>query len=180
MSLVLTALLAATLGQAQPADPVDQRLQDRLDQLSFASSEDAAPLVAEIRALWESDASDTSIHLMDQGLLAETAGRLDIAARMYDHVNRYEPEFAEAWLRTARVAAAQQDWGYALESLDRVITLEPRRFDAYVMLGNFLEQTRELQAAQEAYREALELYPNYDTARSAYLRVQRELEGRSL
>ena len=103
MSLVLTALLAATLGQAQPADPVDQRLQDRLDQLSFASSEDAAPLVAEIRALWESDASDTSIHLMDQGLLAETAGRLDIAARMYDHVNRYEPEFAEQLEAVERV-----------------------------------------------------------------------------
>ena len=72
---------------------------------------------------------------MDRGAAAEAAGDVDIAIRMYDHVTRLDPDFAEGWLAAGRMAARVEDWAYALETLNTALTLEPRRYDAYLYAG---------------------------------------------
>ena len=89
-------------------------------------------------------------------------------------------DFAEGWLAAGRVAVQFEDWGYALETLNTALTLEPRRYDAYLTLGRVLERAEETQAALEAYDAALEIYPAHEDARQARDRLADALAGRSL
>ena len=191
----LTALLlsqpAGTAQDTPPADlevaPLtefetpDARLNRRLDELAAAeSAAEARPLASEIHALWAHSGSDTIALLMDRGRAAEEAGNQDIAARMYEHVVRLEPAYAEGWLAAGRIAAALEDWSYALETLNTALTLEPRRYDAYLTVGRVLERAEAWDAALDAYRQALEIYPALPAARDAVERLENARRGRSL
>lgn len=157
-----------------------ERLTDRLDALASASEAEARPLVDEIRALWAHSGSDTISLLMDRGMAAEAAGETELAARMYDHVTRLAPEFAEGWLAAGRMASAAEDWAFAFEALNTALTLEPRRFDAYLTLGRVLEQAEAINAALDAYEEALSIYPAYTPALEAKARIDAARAGRAL
>ncbi len=190
--LALAALLAVQ--DAPPPEPADltvapqtefrtpqERLNERLDALAEAQTErEAAPLVDEIRALWAHSGSDTISLLMDRGRAAETAGNEEIAARMYDHVTRLAPDFAEGWLAAGRVAVQFEDWGYALETLNTALTLEPRRYDAYLTLGRVLERAERYEAALDAYESVLAIFPAHEDARGARDRLNAALAGRAL
>lgn len=192
MSLSAFALLAGlALQDTPPADvevaprtefrTPEARLEQRLDALAEAQTpREAAPLIDEIRALWAHSGSDTISLLMDRGAAAEAAGDADIAIRMYDHVTRLDPEFAEGWLAAGRMAARVEDWAYALETLNTALTLEPRRYDAYLTLGRVLERAEETRAALEAYEAALAIYPAHEDARQARDRLADALAGRAL
>ncbi|WP_300541009.1 tetratricopeptide repeat protein [Maricaulis sp.] len=193
--MMLAALIALTTALAvQDTPPADvevapqtefrtpeERLDDRLDALAEAGTpREAAPLVDEIRALWAHSGSDTISLLMDRGQAAEAADNPEIAARMYDHVIRLDPDFAEGWLAAGRMAARFEDWAYALETLNTALTLEPRRYDAYLTLGRVLERAEEIEAALDAYEAALAIYPAHEDAREARDRLADALAGRAL
>lgn len=188
---VLALLAGLSLQEAPPADvevaprsefrTPEARLDERLDALAEAETpREAAPLIDEIRALWAHSGSDTIALLMDRGHAAEAAGDETIAARMYDHVTRLDPDYAEGWLAAGRMAARAEDWAYALETLNTALTLEPRRYDAYLTLGRVLEQAEETEAALEAYDAALAIYPAHEEAQEARDRLARALAGRRL
>jgi len=159
----------------------EARLEQRLDALANAGTpEEAVPLVDEIHALWAHSGSDTISLLMDRGEAAETAGNDEIAARMYDHVTRLAPDYAEGWLASGRVATHFEDWTYALETLNTALQLEPRRYDAYLTLARVLEQAQEFQGALDAYDEALSIFPAHEGAREARDRIAARLAGRAL
>lgn len=157
-----------------------QRLTARLDALATADEAQARPLVDEILALWAHSGSDTISLLMDRGHAAEAAGDVELAARMYDHVTALAPEFAEGWLAAGRVATQLEDWSYAFETLNTALTLEPRRFDAYMTLGRVLENAEAINAALDAYEEALAIYPTYPPAVEAKARIDAARAGRAL
>ena len=195
-SLTAFALLAAlTVQDTPPADPPADvevaprsefqspqvRLEERLDALAEAETQrEAAPLIDEIQALWAHSGSDTISLLMDRGAAAEAAGDARIASRMYNHVTRLDPDFAEGWLAAGRMAAQAEDWAYALETLNTALTLEPRRYDAYLTLGRVLERAEEIEAALEAYEAALAIYPAHQDAREARDRLAEAMAGRAL
>ncbi|GJL97084.1 MAG: hypothetical protein DHS20C06_09010 [Hyphobacterium sp.] len=176
----MKTLLLVLLLQSLPFQSPEVRLTERLDNLQTANPQDAAPLVDEILALWAISGSDTIDLLMDRGETAMAAENAEIAARMFDHVTRLEPEYAEGWLRAAQIAFAQQDWSYALEALNRTLEIEPRRFDAYFLLGSTLEAADRPEAALEAYQEALAIYPAYELAGRGAARIRARLTGRAL
>lgn len=192
MSLCTFALAALlTIQDTPPADlevaprteyrTPEERLDQRLDALAEAETQrEAAPLVDEIQALWAHSGSDTISLLMDRGRAAEEGGNDEIAARMYDHVTRLAPDYAQGWLASGRVAAQFEDWAYALETLNTALTLEPRRYDAYLTLGHVLEQAQEYRGAMDAYEAALEIYPAHEGAREARDRIASRLAGRPL
>lgn len=157
-----------------------ERLDSRLTALASADSTRAPALVDEIQALWAHSGSDTVALLMDRGRAAELAGDATIASRMYDHVNRLAPDYAQGWLASGRVALEFEDWAYALETLNTALTLEPRRFDAYFTLGRTLERAEAPEAALEAYNEALAIYPAFEAALDARDRLEEALAGRAL
>jgi tetratricopeptide (TPR) repeat protein len=176
----MKALILALLIQALPFQTPQERLSERLDNLQSANPEQAEPLVDEILALWATSGSATIDLLMDRGETAMAAGNADISARMFDHVTRLEPDYAEGWLRAAQVAFAMEDYGYALEALNTTLALEPRRFDAYYLLGSTLEAAEQPEAALEAYQEALTIYPAYELAGRGAARMRAQLTGRAL
>jgi len=180
LGLMMKTLILALLVQTAPLQTPAERLDERLAALSTASAEEATPLVDEITALWADSGSDTISLLMDRGEAAALGGDLELAARMFDHVTEIEPDWSEGWLRSAQVAASREDWAYALEALNEALTVEPRRFDAYLLLGRTLERAERPESALEAYDEALAIYPQFELARRAASRIRAQMAGRPL
>lgn len=191
MCLAALALLVTAAQDTPPADlqvrpqtefrSPEERLDQRLDALAEAETPSAAaPLIDEIHALWRHSGSDTISLLMDRGRAAEEGGNADIAARMYGHVVRLAPDFAEGWLAVGRMAARAEDWVYALETLNTALILEPRRYDAYLSVGRVLERAEAWEAALDAYREVLDIYPAHEGAREAVQRLEDARRGRAL
>lgn len=188
--MVLALFLAATPPAALTLDPAqaervrlapEERLLERLAALAASDTPAEADLIAdEVRSLWRQQAGPTADLLLQRAGEALEAGDAATAGRAYDHLRLLEPEFAEGWIASAELAAAQSDWEFALEALDRAVTLDPYRFDAWAMLGRALEQAGARQAALEAYQEALGVHPHHPSAGPAVARLERELAGRAL
>ena len=158
-----------------------ERLEDRFTALRAAETDERAAIIAdEIASLWRQRAGATADLLLQRAENAIEARDIATAQRAYAHLRILEPDFAEAWIASAELAAAQGDWSFALEALNTAVTLDERRFDAWALLGRALERAEANQAALEAYEEALALYPRHPQARSAKARLERALAGRSL
>lgn len=186
LSLALATVPPAisTLPDTQDARPSlspSERLDERLEALQAAETEADALLVAdEVLSLWRQQGGATAELLLDRGLAAESAEDLTTATQQYFHLRTLEPEFAEGWIASARLAMREGDWPFAMQALSTAIELEPRRFDAYTFLGRTLEQANESPAALSAYERALELFPLMPSARSGKARIERQMAGRAL
>ena len=191
MLLSLLAAVQATplldLAPAPDADPprtyqsASERLEEKLDELLTAPGEEAAAEIAsQVRSLWRQQAGPTADLLLQRGAEAREAGDQTTAWRSYDHLRTLEPDYAEGWVVSAELAIEETDWDFALEALNQAVTLDARRYDAWALLGQALEQAQAREAAMEAYREALALYPLHPAAGPALARLERELAGRAL
>ena len=193
MSVLLAFAMAATPpavldlpeGQARPEPRAYQSPQERLDErfesLASAESDERAAIIAgEIASLWRQRAGATADLLLQRADTAIEAQDIATAQRAYAHLRILEPDFAEGWMASAELAAAQGDWTFALEALNTAVTLDERRFDAWALLGRALERAEANEAALEAYEQALALYPRHPEARSGRARLERALAGRSL
>jgi len=179
------AVLDLPEGRAEPEArehlSPDERLDNRFAALRAAETDERAAIIAdEIASLWRQRAGATADLLLQRAETAIEARDIATAERAYAHLRILEPEFAEAWIASAELAAAQGDWSFALEALNTAVTLDERRFDAWALLGRALQRAEANQAALEAYEEALALYPRHPQARSAKARLERALAGRSL
>ena len=167
--------------QSRPYQSLNERLDERFAALLQAESEEASDLIAdEVRSLWRQSAGPTADLLLQRAATALEANDPATANRAFTHLRLLEPDFAEGWVASAELAVAQGDWSFALEALDTAVTLEPRRFDAWAMLGAALERAGSDQAALEAYEEALALHPLHPVARRGQARLRRSLDGRAL
>lgn len=191
--MMILSLLAAL--QAMPLDlapaqdaaeprvyqSIDAHLDDKFLALSTATEDERASTLAdEVRSLWRQQAGATADLLLQRGAEARERGDLDTAWRSYDHLRALEPDYAEGWVVSAELAVQASDWEFALEALNQAVTLDDRRFDAWALLGRALEQAQAREAAMEAYREAVMLYPLHPAAGPALARLERELAGRAL
>lgn len=184
--------LLLTFAQAAP-DPVirpdtapvrqtlDERLDGRLASLRAAATPAEADVIAgEVLSLWRQQAGPVADLLLSRAAEAGERGDDATARRSLDHLRRLEPEFAEGWVASARLAAAGGDWSFALEALNEAVAHEPRRFDAWVLLAQALERADARAAALDAYEEALAIHPHHHTAGPARARLTRDLAGRAL
>jgi len=190
MMIALLAVLQAEPAQAAGlsrtgAEPAYQSLEDRLLEritaLASAESEaEADEIGGGVRSLWRQQAGPTADLLLQRADAALNQGDQQTAWRAYDHLRALEPDYTEGWIVSARLAVANEDWGFALEALNQAVTLDALRFDAWALLGQALERADAREAAREAYREALALYPLHPRAGPALERLDRELAGRAL
>ncbi|WP_440958803.1 hypothetical protein ACFELO_01465 [Oceanicaulis sp. LC35] len=175
--------LAPTQETAEPRvhQSIDAHLDDKLLSLASETDEDrAANLADEVRSLWRQQAGATADLLLQRGAEARERGDINTAWRSYDHLRALEPDYAEGWVVSAELAVQAADWEFALQALNQAVTLDERRFDAWALLGRALEQAQAREAAMEAYREAVMLYPLHPAAGPALARLERELAGRAL
>lgn len=169
--------------EAERSRPVsiEERLERRLSDLAEAASEQEGEVIAEeVRSLWRQSGGATAQLLLDRAERALAENDRTTAERQYAHLRRLEPEFAEGWFASAELAIATGQWDFALDALTETVSLEPRRFDAYALLGRALERASEPRAALAAYEEALRVHPWHAQARQARARLENQLAGRAL
>lgn len=154
------------------------RLDDMFARLSETDNADTGNLVAEeIWAVWLDSGSASVNLLLRRGADAQTRNRNELARVMYNYVTELEPEYAEGWARSSRLALEERDFARAAGEAVRALTLEPRHFYALWTLGNVLERLGRQDDALEAYREANRLYPTLESVSERVDALEAILDG---
>jgi len=154
----------------------------RLDELfkrlqAEANAEDANLIAEEIWAIWLDSGSDTVNFILRRGTAAQKRGDKNLARRMFDHVTTLNPNYAEGWARSSRLALEEKDLSRALNEAAQALVYEPRHFYALWTMGNVFEQLGRQDEAFEAYGEANKLYPELKAVKDRLGTLQSDIDG---
>ncbi|WP_371397203.1 tetratricopeptide repeat protein [Fretibacter rubidus] len=157
----------------------------RLDALfarlkSEDNTEDADLIAESIWAIWLDSGSDSVNLLLRRGTAAEKRGDDKLARTLYDHVTTLQPDYAEGWSRSARLAIEEDDLSRALSEVTKALILEERHFYALWTLGNIFERIGKTDAAFEAYSQANALYPELKAVKDRLGVLRQSVEGDAL
>jgi tetratricopeptide (TPR) repeat protein len=166
-------------GRPTPRAPeTDDQL---LSRLAKAPDQRAARTIErELRARWshsESPSADLLLKRVDQAIEAMEA---DTAREIVQKLTEIAPEFAEGWHRRATLSAEKDDFTDAIDSLRRVLALQPKHFIAMAELGQILEEFDDKTRALDAYRKAKELDPFIDGLDDRIRQLSKEVEGQGI
>ncbi len=150
-------------------------------KLKYEVDEEEAKLTAEeIWAVFLQSGSASVDFLLHRGIAAQNRGDNKLARRMYDHVLRLQPEYAEAWSRSGRLAAQEQDLSRAVSDTTQALILEPRHFYALWTLGNILETLGRSDDAYEVYEQANKIYPEHKQIKERVESLKDSAKGKAL
>ena len=162
--------------------------EDRVDMLAelFANlkaetdEEEAALIAEEVWAVFLQSGSASVDFLLHRGIAAQNNGDDKLARRMYDHVLRLQPDYAEGWSRSGRLATDEKDLDRAVSDTTQALILEPRHFYALWTLGNILETLERPDDAFEVYEEANKVYPQHKQIKERVERLKESARGKAL
>jgi Tfp pilus assembly protein PilF len=185
-ALVLSLLLLSgpldVSWAAPPSAPKEVTSEDKLlAQLKQAqSAEDAHPIEQKLQALFRVSGSPSVdlLVLRAQAALAATDNKT--AKKLIEAVTTIAPDFAEGWHIRANMEHAADDDTAALVSLQKVVLLNPRHFQAMAELASMLEEYGDKAGALKLYRRALELDPQLEDANRKVNELTRSVEGRDI
>lgn len=154
------------------------RLDALFERLLTIEDLETANLVAEeIWAVWLDSGSPSVNLLLKRGTAAQKSGDQDLARLMFGKVTELEPDYAEGWSRSGRLAFDERDFSKALVDVTQALIYEPRHFFALWTLGNIFEQLGRSDEAFEAYSEAHKLYPALKAVEDQMNRVRKDAES---
>jgi tetratricopeptide (TPR) repeat protein len=167
-----------------PAAPVQTNRQ-KLDDLyaRLAASTDAAEtngLVTAIDRLELASGSNAGDLLMARAIAALGTRNLEIAEQLLDKIILLQPDWAEAWNKRATVRYLMGEDQQSMADIARVLVLEPRHVGALSGMGMILERRGFRDGALRAYRRALEVAPQLESAKSAVDRLTKAVDGQAL
>ena len=158
-----------------------EMLLELFENLKAAPDAKGGELVAEeIWAVFLQSGSASIDYALLRGIAAQTNGDLTLARRMFDHVTRLEPDFAEGWSRSGRLAIKEKNLSRAAADTTQSLILEPRHFYALWTLGNILEKMGKPNAAYEAYLEANKLHPEHEKIKERVEFLKEDAKGTAL
>jgi tetratricopeptide (TPR) repeat protein len=161
---LLFTLAACGLGDP-PAVQADPKLDNLFAQLEQApDAQMASPVEQAIRDLWAESGSPTVNILLERAAAAETSGDSEMALRYLEQASDLAPDYAEPWNRRANIAYRAEDYSGAVAAIQQTLKREPRHFGAMAGLGLIYEELGQQRAALEAFRAALAVHPNYQSA----------------
>jgi len=161
-----------------PAKPV---LDTLFAQLAKAQSTDEAkPIETQILAQFENSGSPSVDLLMARGAAAMDGGDSDTAKKLFGSVTTIAPNFAEGWHERAQLQQQDNEDEAAMISLQKVITLNPRQFEALSELGDILEEYGDKPGALKMYRRALALDPQLEGAAKHLRALEKDVEGQGI
>jgi tetratricopeptide (TPR) repeat protein len=171
-------LSACNAGSGAPAraDPELDALFTELEQASDAQT--AAPIEQAIWSRWADSGSPTVNILLERATAAENAGDAELAERFLDQASDLAPDYAETWNRRANLYYSTDDYTGAIAAIQETLKREPRHFGALAGLGLIYEELGQHRAALEAFRAALVIHPNYETALQGVRRLEPRVDGR--
>ena len=154
------------------------KLDSYFERLKAETNPEDANLIAEdIWAVWLDSGSDTVNFILRRGTAAQKRNDNKLARRMYDHVTKLNPDYAEGWARSSRLALEEKDLSRALNEAAQALIYEPRHFYALWTMGNVFEQLGRQDEALEAYREANKLYPELKAVKDRLGALQSDIDG---
>ena len=168
-AVMLLALVSATSCAAQTAAiPPAAGLSESASkarailfaELSAAKSEaDAREIEDRIWTFWRSFADDESRQLLDESRAAQL--RFDYAeAILYlKELVKHAPRFSEGWNQLAYVYFLAGQYDASLQTIDRVLELEPMHYAALAGKGIILIQQGKVSEAQAPLKRALAIDP---------------------
>jgi tetratricopeptide (TPR) repeat protein len=172
---------------ARPADPAAPRPSEVVseDQL-FArlakaeSREDAKPIEEKLEAMFRASGSPSVDLLMNRAEVAAAADDKAMARKLLESVTTIAPKFAEGWHARAALETASGDDTSALISLQKVVLLNPRQFNALNELAGMLEDYGDKAGALKLYRRALALDPQLEGVEHHLRALTRQVEGQDI
>lgn len=167
----------------QPAPkPAGPMTQDQLfAQLKKAeSAEDAHPIEEKLNAMFRASGSPSVDLLMTRVQASLGASDNATAKKLAVAVTQIAPKYAEGWHVRAGIAAAGNDDTDALVSLQKVVLLNPRNFQALTELAGMVEDYGDKKTALKLYRQALDVDPQMETAKSKVRELTTSVEGRDI
>jgi len=184
-ALVLSLLLVSGAAMAAPpAGPVPKEVtsEDKLfAQLKKAdTAEDAHAIEQKLQAMFRASGSPSVDLLLTRVQEEQAATDGKTAKQLIEAVTTIAPNYAEGWHLRATMEQAAGDDTAALVSLQKVVLLNPRQFNALVELADMLEDYCDKAAALKLYRRALELDPQLDVAKNKVRELTQRDEGRDI
>ncbi|MEM9725248.1 MAG: tetratricopeptide repeat protein, partial [Pseudomonadota bacterium] len=131
-----------------------------------------------ITRAWLKSGSDSMDLLMERGRMAVERENWEAAIDHLTDLVNLAPDYAEGWNARANVFFKQDKIGAALADLAETIARDPRHFNAFASLGVIFERLDDAPRALAAYRAALEIHPNQETAQKGVARLAATAEGR--
>ncbi|MFV0279329.1 MAG: hypothetical protein ACK5JM_01045 [Rhodoblastus sp.] len=141
---------------------------------------DARDVANAIDRVWRRSGSDTADLLMARAMAAIAGKDLKTAEALLDSVVVLEPDWAEGWSKRALARFQADNIEGAMSDLERTLKLDPRHFVALAGLGAILHKSGLDRRALDAYRRALELYPQQPDIRKSVEKLQIDVEGREI
>ena len=176
---IVTALLLS-VGFSLPAAAQETPLDDLYQELAEADEATYARVEQRIIAQWEKSGSAAMDLLLRRGKDALDEGQPDVAVEHFTALVDHAPEFAEGYYGRASSYYLLGLTGPALEDIRRVLTLNPRHFEAMRGLATIMEELQRPSDALELYEMILEMNPNSSDAQASVARLQLQFEGLAL
>ncbi|MDQ2094815.1 tetratricopeptide repeat protein [Rhodalgimonas zhirmunskyi] len=170
--------VAEMLPEAEPEGPRD--LDTLLERLAQADEVDAARLTREIELEWSKSGSPAMDLLLKRGRDALEGDEPAVAAEHFGALTDHAPGFAEGWHGHAQAMANLGKFGVAIDDIQRVLSLNPRHYDAIFGLGLIFEQIGRANEAFEAYEMVLSIHPHHAGALDGVKRVKKDVSGANL
>ncbi len=186
--LLLPALTGQAVAQTSAPPPKNnlppthnKHLDQLFAQLAKAqNAEEATPLEGKIEAVLRQSGSPTIDLLLTRGENAMGSGDKSTALQLFTAVTELSPNFARGWYYKAQLQAITGDDAGALLSLQKVLTLNPRDFQALANLGSLLSDYGDQKGALAAYRKAQVLTPANELLKRAIRGLARDVEGEKI
>lgn len=110
------------------------------------------------------DSAQASIQT-SRGLAHLSLNQIEEARQSFEQSLSLQPEYADALLGKARLAAAEKNFDEAARQIERAIASTPKSEDAWLLKGDFARMRGDQAGALAAYTNVLELNPNHIPAR---------------
>lgn len=136
-----------------PAEQVFARMQTAPDEST------ARALAHELWALWTRAPDKTAQALLDEGMARRAVNDLPAAAKAFEALVTYCPDFAEGYNQRAFVRFLSAKYDAALPDLESALALNPRHLAALAGKALTLIALGRHDEAQTALRAALKLNP---------------------
>lgn len=164
--------------QLSEAEEKSARLDKLFEKLSAEEDTEQAELIAEeVWALWTSSGSATIDLALRRGSDGQGAGNVKLARRMFDNVITLDPDYAEGWARSGRLAITEENLDRALVELTKALIIEPRHFYALWSMASVMEKLERPEDALAIYNEVHALYPALEPVKNRREALQSSVEG---
>ena len=176
---IVTALCLA-VGFSLPSYAQQTTLDELFQELAEADESTYARIEGQIVAQWEKSGSAAMDLLLRRGKEALDEGQPDVAVEHFTALVDHAPDFAEGYYGRASSYYLLGLTGPALDDIRRVLSLNPRHFEAMRGLAIIMEELERPEDALELYEMVLAMNPSSTEVQGSVDRLKLQLEGQSL